>query len=164
MRGCLHQTPGFSVRAPVAGQGAHAWSMALPALGWAVAPPSPGTHAPPASPPQHPSPPCTGISRLFQGQDICGRSRDITSIFQGAEKRKRVRGRPSLPFCFSQQPFWKLPWPHPPCTAHLAHPGTHRAGAHRVAPRCTEAGKRCLFSWAQTALKFCSGDRGGLGI
>lgn len=34
--------------------------------------------------------------------------REITSIFQRAEKRKKMRGCHSLPFCFYQQLFWKL--------------------------------------------------------
>lgn len=34
--------------------------------------------------------------------------REITSIFQRAEKRKKRRGCRSLPFCFYRQPFWKL--------------------------------------------------------
>lgn len=68
----------------------------LPRAGWPLF----GHQGPrlPVSPPHS-----QRISSLPQGQDVGGRSA-ITSMFQGAEKRKRMWSH-SLPFCFHSAAF-----------------------------------------------------------
>lgn len=80
--------------------------------------------------------------------------RDITSIFQRAEKRKRIRGVTPFPSAFIKQPFWKPPVP----THFIVH---ILARAQLATPSCREAGEHPFFSWAQITLKFSYGEGEG---